>query len=73
MPRVIQIPLSGQVKHKHSALMVDLFRETFCWLPLAHLLNNRVLVMHGGLFSKDAVTLDNIRAIDRNRHASFPA
>lgn len=50
--------------------MANFFRETFCWLPLAHLLNNRVLVVHGGLFSKDTVTLDDIRAIDRNRQAS---
>ena len=28
--------------------MVDVFRETFCWLPLGFVLNNRVLVVHGG-------------------------
>lgn len=26
----------------------------------------QVLVVHGGLFSQDGVTLDDIRAIDRN-------
>jgi serine/threonine-protein phosphatase 5 len=56
-----------QVKHKYSDTMVTLFRETFCWLPLAHVLNSRVLVVHGGLFSRDGVTLDDIRAIDRYR------
>jgi diadenosine tetraphosphatase ApaH/serine/threonine PP2A family protein phosphatase len=55
------------VKAKYSATMSSLFRETFCWLPLAHLLNGRVLVLHGGLFSKDGVTLDDLRAIDRYR------
>ena len=53
--------------------MASLFRETFCWLPLAHLLNKRVLVVHGGLFSKDGVTLDNIRAIDRYRCHNTPS
>src|SRR5690606_17544449 len=36
-------------------------------LPLAHCLNGKVLVMHGGLFNRDNVTLDDIRAIDRFR------
>jgi len=56
-----------QVKAKYNMTMASLFRETFCWLPLAHCLNGRVLVVHGGLFSKDGVTLDDIRAIDRYR------
>ena len=110
--------LSEQIKAKYNSLLVDLFRETFCWLPLAHLLSNKVLpeklgawrsgcvrpllsegmgvgwvegegyrllgsgapcwaahsidcrvqvlVVHGGLFSRDGVTLDDIRAINRN-------
>lgn len=40
------------------------------WLPLCHLLegtNRRVLVMHGGLFSSDEVTLEDLRKIERNR------
>ena len=32
--------------------MVDLFTEVYNWLPLCHLLDNKVLVMHGGLFAK---------------------
>ena len=62
--------LPAQVKAKYNATMADLFRETFCWLPLAHVLNQRVLVVHGGLFSSDSVTLDDIRAIDRHRSTS---
>lgn len=57
----------GEVKAKYSSLMADLFTEVYNWLPLAHCLNKRVLVMHGGLFSRDDVTLDEIRQIDRNR------
>ena len=47
--------------------MSDVFRETFCWLPLAYVLNSRVIVLHGGLFSRDDVTLDDIRKINRFR------
>ncbi|KAF5285595.1 hypothetical protein FQA39_LY16564 [Lamprigera yunnana] len=57
----------GEVKAKYTAQMADLFTEVYNWLPLAHCLNKRVLVMHGGLFSKDDVTLAEIRAIPRNR------
>ena len=59
----------GQVKAKYSAAMVELFRETFCWLPLAHVLNKRVFVVHGGLFARDGVTLDDLRKVDRFRWA----
>ena len=57
----------GEVKAKYTAQMSELFTEVYNWLPLAHCLNNRVLVMHGGLFSRDDVTLDEIKKIDRNR------
>ncbi|XP_012246881.1 serine/threonine-protein phosphatase 5 [Bombus vosnesenskii] len=57
----------GEVKTKYSAQMAELFTEVYNWLPLAHCLNNRILVMHGGLFSRDDVTLKEIREIDRNR------
>ncbi|KAL0127518.1 hypothetical protein PUN28_003062 [Cardiocondyla obscurior] len=57
----------GEVKAKYSVQMAELFTEVYNWLPLAHCLNNKVLVMHGGLFSRDGVTLKEIREIDRNR------
>lgn len=61
--------------------MANLFTEVFNWLPLAHLIDSKALVstscppfpsfipqvMHGGLFSTDDVTLDDLRKIDRNR------
>ncbi|CAF1014459.1 unnamed protein product [Rotaria magnacalcarata] len=55
----------GEVKAKYTAQMFQLFTEVFNYLPLSHCINNKVLVMHGGLFSKDDVTLKDIRAIDR--------
>ena len=42
----------GEVKAKYSGQMVDLFTEVYNWLPLAHCISSRILVMHGGLFSK---------------------
>ena len=57
----------GEVKSKYTQQMFNLFTEIFNHLPLSHCINSKVLVMHGGLFSKDDVTLDDIRKIDRNR------
>ncbi|OON17156.1 tetratricopeptide repeat protein, partial [Opisthorchis viverrini] len=57
----------GEVKSKYSMEMVDIFTDLFNWLPLSHLINERILVMHGGLFSNDDVTLDDIRKISRDR------
>jgi len=42
----------GEVKAKYSAQMAELFTEIYNWLPLAHCINGKVLVMHGGLFAK---------------------
>ncbi|NWI17312.1 PPP5 phosphatase, partial [Crypturellus soui] len=57
----------GEVKAKYTAQMFALFSEVFEWLPLAQCINGKVLIMHGGLFSEDGVTLDDIRSIERNR------
>ncbi|CAG8527579.1 2888_t:CDS:10 [Paraglomus occultum] len=55
----------GEVKAKFSQQMFELFSETFATLPLAHVINKKILVVHGGLFSKNDVTLEDIRKIDR--------
>ncbi|PSS17650.1 Serine/threonine-protein like [Actinidia chinensis var. chinensis] len=55
----------GEVKSKLSEIFVELFAEVFCCLPLAHVINEKVFVVHGGLFSVDGVKLSDIRAIDR--------
>lgn len=57
----------GEVKAKYTAQMYELFSEVFEWLPLAQCINGKVLIMHGGLFSEDGVTLDDIRKIERSR------
>ncbi|KAI8877755.1 protein phosphatase 5 [Backusella circina FSU 941] len=55
----------GEVKAKFSEMMFKLFSETFNALPLSHVIENKIFVTHGGLFSRDDVTLDDIRKIDR--------
>ncbi|KAJ7567015.1 hypothetical protein O6H91_02G128600 [Diphasiastrum complanatum] len=57
----------GEVKSKYNESMAEIFSELFCCLPLAHVLNKRIFVVHGGLFSRDGVKLSDIRSIDRFR------
>ncbi|XP_067830990.1 serine/threonine-protein phosphatase 5 [Heptranchias perlo] len=57
----------GEVKAKYTSQMFELFSEVFQWLPLAQCINSKVLIMHGGLFSEDGITLDDIKKIERNR------
>ncbi|XP_027061678.2 serine/threonine-protein phosphatase 5 isoform X2 [Coffea arabica] len=57
----------GEVRSKLSEIFVELFAEVFCCLPLAHVINNKIFVVHGGLFSVDGVKLSEISAIDRFR------
>ncbi|XP_019166338.1 PREDICTED: serine/threonine-protein phosphatase 5 isoform X2 [Ipomoea nil] len=55
----------GEVRSKLSETFVELFAEVFCCLPLANVINGKIFVVHGGLFSVDGVKLSDIRAIDR--------
>ena len=55
----------GEVKHKYDDTVMDVFSEVFRALPLAACINKKVMVAHGGLFTQDGVTLDDIRGIYR--------
>ncbi|KEH33779.1 serine/threonine-protein phosphatase 5 isoform X1 [Medicago truncatula] len=55
----------GEVRSKLNETFVELFAEVFCCLPLAHVINEKVFVVHGGLFSVDGVKLSEIRSINR--------
>lgn len=60
----------GEVVHKYSRKMFEVFTEVFNALPLAAQIvatknNKKALVLHGGLFSKDNVTLQDIKGINR--------
>eukprot|EP00172_Hildenbrandia_rubra_P003775 Plantae.Rhodophyta-Hildenbrandia_rubra.ctg6494.p1 GENE.Plantae.Rhodophyta-Hildenbrandia_rubra.ctg6494~~Plantae.Rhodophyta-Hildenbrandia_rubra.ctg6494.p1 ORF type:complete len:578 (+),score=142.08 Plantae.Rhodophyta-Hildenbrandia_rubra.ctg6494:99-1832(+) len=64
----------GEVKAKYTQTIYELFAETFRSLPLAYILDGtsspdgkKAFVLHGGLFSRDGVTLKELRGIDRFR------
>lgn len=56
---------ADECEAKYSKKVFEAFSESFGSLPLATLINQAYLVMHGGLFSNDQVTLDDIRKINR--------
>ena len=56
-----------EVNTKYDSTVYESFIRFFFSLPLAHCINKEILVLHGGLFSKDGVTLDDIRKIKRFR------
>jgi serine/threonine-protein phosphatase 5 len=64
---VYEFSFEGEVLHKYDVKVYDLFCEVFNCLPLAYVLNKKVMVCHGGLFKKDNVTLADIKAVDRFR------
>lgn len=57
----------GEVKSKYDLDIYEMFCQLFCSLPLCHVINNKIFVTHGGLFSKDNVSLKDITSIDRKR------
>lgn len=58
---------SGEVNHKYDNKIMQLFSGCFNCLPLASLLEEKIFICHGGLFSKDNVTLKDINDVDRFR------
>ena len=57
----------GECKAKYNDKTFKLFSESFSALPLATLIGQKYLTLHGGLFSDDKTSLDDIRKL--NRHA----
>jgi serine/threonine-protein phosphatase 5 len=56
----------GECKAKYNEKTFKLFSESFSALPLATLIGKKYLTLHGGLFSDDNTTLDDIRKLDRH-------
>lgn len=53
-----------ECKRRYSINLWKIFTECFDWLPLAALIDRRILCMHGGI-SPDLKSLDQIRRIKR--------
>jgi serine/threonine-protein phosphatase 5 len=56
----------GETLHKYGQDAYNVFCEIFNYLPLAHTINDKIFIVHGGLFGQDGVKLSDINAIDRN-------
>lgn len=56
----------GECKAKYNEKTFKLFSESFSALPLATLVGSKYLTLHGGLFSDDKTTLDDIRKLNRH-------
>lgn len=57
----------GEVKSKYSQEVFDLFTEVFCALPIGHVINKTVFVVHGGIYSQDNVKLSDLQVPNRFR------
>jgi serine/threonine-protein phosphatase 5 len=58
----------GECRAKYTTDRVfKLFSESFSALPLATLIGTKFFVLHGGLFSDDAISLDDVRKLDRHK------
>ena len=55
----------GEVRHKYNGEIMQLFSECFRALPLAAILEKKVIILHGGLFRQDGVTIQDLQKIDR--------
>lgn len=50
---------------KYSKAVFNAFSQMFEALPIGHVINNRILVVHGGLFSNPTMTLNSFQSINR--------
>lgn len=56
----------GECKAKYNERTFKVFSESFSALPLATLIGKKYLTLHGGLFSDDKTSLDDIRKLNRH-------
>jgi len=54
-----------EVLFKYNQQVLDSFYEVFTALPLAAVINESILVLHGGLFTDIGVTIRDLKNIDR--------
>uniref|UniRef100_A0AC35TGQ5 Protein-serine/threonine phosphatase n=1 Tax=Rhabditophanes sp. KR3021 TaxID=114890 RepID=A0AC35TGQ5_9BILA len=56
----------SEVQAKYNSKLADIFTDVFCCLPLAHVINKKIFVCHGGL-PKDPCKLEQIASVKRFR------
>lgn len=67
---MIKLHLQRFTMLQHNAeRLLKLIDEVYRWLPLGTIVNNRVLVVHGGI--SDSTDLDMIRSLDRSKVKLF--
>ncbi|KAK7196134.1 serine/threonine protein phosphatase type 5 [Novymonas esmeraldas] len=57
----------GEVRAKYSAEVFSLFSLVFNALPTGHILDGKVFVVHGGIYSRDDVTIAELQKPNRFR------
>jgi len=50
---------------QHSKKVIHVFKDVFSWLPLATVVDDQILVCHGGI--SDSTDLELMATIDRHR------
>ncbi len=55
----------GEVLAKYCSGTYSLFTHVFKYLPLGHIIGNKVLVIHGGLFKQEDVKIEDIQKVNR--------
>ncbi|KAG8240740.1 protein phosphatase, EF-hand calcium binding domain [Homalodisca vitripennis] len=59
-----------RLKYKHNAeRLLKLIEGVYRWLPLGTVVNNKVLIVHGGI--SDITDLDWVRSLDRQKYVSL--
>lgn len=61
-----------ECKLKYNERLFRCFSESFQSLPYSTVIGNEYIVMHGGLFSEEGVTLNDIKEINRFKHKQPP-
>lgn len=61
-----------ECKEKYDQLTFGMFAEVFRYMPLFSIVNNAIFVIHGGLFHRDNVTLQDLSEIQRSDYTPKP-